>query len=37
MQDEIKKWYFKYFGYELEVPFTVEAEIGNNWFNQEEV
>ena len=37
MQDEISQHYKEYFGTELEIPFTVEAEIGDNWFEMKEI
>lgn len=37
MQDEISKHYKEYFGTGLEIPFTVEAEVGINWFEMKEI
>lgn len=37
MEKEIAAHYMLWFGYSLSTPFTVEAEVGEDWFNMKEV
>lgn len=37
MQNNISQHFQSYFGKELEIPFVVEAEAGENWFEMKEV